>query len=94
MPLTLSHQFVFLFQDLCTLLREVRVQVAAELDVGLHLIQFERWRQCIILQSVHVHNVLCDVVILIIILVIKNEEEDVETGHDGRRDVHVEPKGL
>jgi hypothetical protein len=31
---------------------------------------------------VHVHNVLCNVIVLVVVLVVKDQEEDVETGHD------------
>lgn len=61
---------------------EVRIEIAAEFDVGLHLVELERWRQGVILKSVHVHNVLCNVIVLVVVLVVKDQEEDVETGHD------------
>ena len=75
-------------------MREVRVEIAAEFDVGLHLIKLEGWLQGVILQSMHIHNVLRNVIVLVIILIIEQQKEYVETGHDWSRDVHVETQGL
>ena len=42
----------------------------------------------------HVHDVLSDVLIFIISLLIENDEEQVEAGHDRWRNVHVVTEGL
>jgi hypothetical protein len=47
----------------------------------------------LILESMHVHDVSGDLVIFIVILFIKDDEEDVKTRHDRGRDVHVESEG-
>ena len=82
--LPLSNEFVFLLENLRTLLGEVWVDCSAELDVGLHVIELEGRLQRVILEAMHVYNVLSDVVVLVVVLVVEDHEEDVESGHDWR----------
>lgn len=67
----------------------MRVDGSAEFDVGLHLFHLEVWVDSIVLKSMHVHDVLSDMEIFVVILFIKDNEEDVKTRHDRRRDVHI-----
>ena len=88
--LTLTYQLIFFFQDHGTFLGEVGVDSSAEFDVGLHLVKRE-WRlESIILETVHVYNMLCNMVIFIIIFVVEHQEEDVKSRHNWGRDLHIE----
>lgn len=90
--LPLSDELVLLLQNLGTLFGKVRGDCSAELDVSSHFIELERRQEGIILESVHVHDMLSNIVVLIIILVIEDQEEDVETGHNGWGYVHIVPQ--
>lgn len=87
--LLLSDGFVLFLQNHSSFLVELRIDGSTELDVGLHLFHLEVWIDSIVLKSVHVHDVLGDMEIFIVILFIKDNEEDVKTRHDRWRDVHI-----
>lgn len=89
--LSLSDALVLLFQNVRTLLSELRIDCPAEFDVGLDLLHCEIWGESVVHESVHVNNVLCDMEIFIIILFIKNDEEDIKSGHNWRGNINIEP---
>lgn len=88
--LTLTYELIFFFKNHCTFLSEGGVDCSAEFDVSLHLVKREWWLKSIILKTVHVYNVLRNVVVFIVIFVVKHQEEDIESRHDWGRDLHVE----
>jgi hypothetical protein len=90
--LVLPHTFELLLEHLSCLLGELRLNGSAELDISLELLGREGRVQGILLQSVHLDDVIGDVNVIIITLLIENDEEEVETRHDRCRDVHVEAK--
>lgn len=83
-PFPLPDELVLFLQDFGTFMCKVRVDRPAELDVRLHLIELERWQQCVILQPVHVHDMLSYVEVLVIVLIVEDQEENVESRHDWR----------
>lgn len=90
--LVLPHTFELFLEHLSCLLGELRLNRSAELDVSLELLGREGRVQGVLLQSVHLHDVIGDVNVIIITLLIENDEEEVETRHDRCRDVYVEAK--
>jgi len=63
-------------------LSELRKQGSGELDVGLHLLHREIWVESGVSESMHIDNVLGDMEIIFIILLVKDNKEDIESGHD------------
>ena len=88
--MSLSNEFVFIFQNQSTFLSELWSDGSAELDVSLHLLHSEFWVDCSFFKSVHVYDVLGDVEIVIVVLFVEDDEENVESGHNWRRDIDVE----
>lgn len=90
----LSELLVFVSEDHGGVSGELRLESAANLDVGLQLSHRVDGLECSVLQSVHVHDVTSDGVVLLIVLFVKDDEEKVETRHDGGRNVHIVAKGF
>jgi hypothetical protein len=80
--LSLSDHLVLFLEDLCGLPGELRVDCPAKLNVSLHLLHFEEWVASLIPQTMHVDDVLGDIVVFLVVFLVENYEEDVETGHD------------
>ena len=72
---------------------ELGLQGAAHLDVGLELCHSEVRGQSSILNSVHVDNMARNVEVLIVLLLVNDDEEEVETRHNWRADVNVVAEG-
>ena len=88
----LSKLLVLIFEDLGRVSCELRLQSATHLDVGLELLHAEVRVQGCILKSVHVDDMPGDVEVIIVFFLVKNDKEQVKSGHNGRRDVHVVPQ--
>lgn len=90
---SLSHHDVLVFEDFGALWSECWLDLSAVLDVGLHLLHAEVRRSSRVSKSVHSNDGVGYVEVQIVVLLVKNEEEDVESTHDRRRDVHVLSQG-
>ena len=87
--LSLSYDFIFFFQNSSRFLCELRSNGSAELNVSLNLFHSEFWIDSSFFESVHVDDMVSDVVIFLVVLFIKNNEEDIESGHKGRSNIDV-----
>ena len=63
--------------------------MTSKFDVGLNLLHLEIWINSFVTKSMHVDDMVSDVVIFLVILLIKNNEENVESGHKWRSNVDV-----
>ena len=84
-----THHLVLVFQNFSTFLAESRIDVTSKFDVGLNLLHLEIWINSFVTKSMHVDDMVSDVVIFLVILLIKNNEENVESGHKWRSNVDV-----
>jgi len=55
---------------------------SAKLDVSLNLFHSEFWIDSSFFKSVHVHDMLGDVEIIIVVLFVEDDEENIESGHN------------
>jgi hypothetical protein len=92
--LVLSHSFVLFLEHVSWFLGELRLNGSTELNVGLQLVSCEVWVEWIFLKSVHVYNVLSNHKILVISLLIKDNEEQIESWHDWWWDINVISEGF
>lgn len=72
---------------------ELGLQGATHLDVGLELCHSEVRGQSSILNSVHVDNMARNVEVLIILLLVNNDKEEVETRHNWRANINIVAQG-
>ena len=77
------------FEDLGRFSRELRFERTANLDICLQLLHGEVGVQRSVLQPVHIDDVSRDMKVVIVVFLVKNDEEKVETRHDWRRNVHI-----
>lgn len=71
----LSELLVFVFEDQGGVSSELRLEGAANLNVGLELSHRVSGLQSGVLQSMHVHDVASDGKVLLIVLLVENDEE-------------------
>lgn len=79
---SLSNLFILFFQNFSTFFCKLRVNCSAEFDVGLNFFHFKIRIKSLIFESVHVDNVLCNLVIFIVIFFIKYQEKYIKSRHN------------
>lgn len=84
-----SKFLIFGNEHLCRLFGELRLQGAANLDVGLDLAHAEMGVKSLILESVHIDNMLGDLDVLLILLLVEDHEEEIKSTHNRGRDINV-----
>ena len=86
----LSKLLVFVSQQHGGVSGELGSQSAANFDVSLHLGHSEVGLECLVLQTVHVDYVPCNHEVTFFLLLVADDKEEVEAGHDRGTDVNVE----
>ena len=78
----LTKLLVLVLEELRRVTSELRLESSAHFDVGLQLGHRELWLQRTVLQAVHVDNVARNLEVLVVLLLVKDNEEEVEARHD------------
>lgn len=85
----LPQTLVLFLEDDCGVLGEGRSESAAHLDVGLKLLSVVVGLEGFLLETVHAHNMLGDLVVFIVLFFVADNEKEVEAAHDRSCDLHV-----
>lgn len=63
-------------------------------DVPLQRLGAELWMDRVVLESMHIYDMLCDVQIALLVALVQHHEEEIETTHDRRSHRNVRAQAL